>query len=68
MSIVLRQFRVVLKQNIGIYFFMKNARIFAQTHIHTNISGMGHMNTCSVNIVYTQLMYVFINQMKMLTL
>ena len=48
--------------------FMKNVRIFIQTHIHTNISGVGHMNTCSVNIVYIQLMYVSINEMKMHTL
>ena len=47
---------------------MKYARIFAQTHIHTNISGTGHMNTCSVNIIYVQLMYVSINRMEMLTI
>ena len=38
--------------------FMKNAPIFAHTHIHTNISGMGHMSTCSINIIYVKLMYV----------
>ena len=46
---------------------MKNAHIFAQTHIHTNISGRGHMKTCSVNIIYVQLMYISENGMEMLT-
>ena len=45
--------------------FMKNAPIFAHTHIHTKISGMGHMSTRSINIIYVQLMYVSINGMKM---
>jgi len=47
--------------------FMKNARIFAQMHIHTHLSGMGHMNICSINIIYFQFMFVSINGMKIHT-
>ena len=44
---------------------MKNAPIFAHTHIHTNISGMGPVSTCSINIIYVKLMYVSMNGMNM---